>query len=733
MEKIVLTVRIEGPYYGSYSLAKINIELIKSLSSVNGVKVLFSATSAESYTRDFSQEALLKDYGEYIDVRDEFNPDIVIRHTWPIESSDLKGGINSRIFPWEETAVPSDFVDQFNRYYDVIICPSQFVQDVLRYNGVKKTILMKNTVFTEFKKSNKKHNSVVKYFHNSSCFIRKAPDKLINAYCKAFEESDDVSLTIKTGYNPHLSVNSLIEKAREKFGRIADTIIVVDKDLSDDEISELTCGSDFTVYPSRGEGFGIPVLESHLAGVPCILPKTSALAELFVEGADFEILAKAEYSRSHTAIVGSLWWEPDLDSLVKQFKLSRLENKKLTPYKERCEHLDGYEWESWYDIAVKLVGDISSINSEKFDYIESTHMTVISTYDSVCGIAEYTRKILDKIDGTKKIKVLSSTDPSENHLHEVINCWTHWGDCGGIFQNIKHGGSVLVQHHTAFFSTGILYDIIKDSLAKNNKVIVEFHSVLDDRHEPNCYKILCDKFVEDSVLFIVHSLRELVKLNPEIDLKKNIRLVPHPFDALDLNCELRSADNSGFITCFGFMRSHKGYRKIIEALKMHVDSGHDTKLIMLTSVTNNKDSIDEFNAVTSLIDCLGLRNHVKIIRDFLDNDVASAIIAYSECCIFPYNDVAEGASGAVRVALSAGVPVICSAEAKMFDELTDHVAYFDSASDLSLLLGNFMSDRAYREKHRSLSKRIATTWSYECHSRFITNFFTDSKVVFNEF
>ena len=49
--------------------------------------------------------------------------------------------------------------------------------------------------------------------------------------------------------------------------------------VSDDELPALYRGADVFAYPSRFEGFGIPVVEAMSCGVPCVVSSHSSLDE----------------------------------------------------------------------------------------------------------------------------------------------------------------------------------------------------------------------------------------------------------------------------------------------------------------------------------------------------------------------------------------------------------------------------------------------------------------------
>jgi glycosyltransferase involved in cell wall biosynthesis len=67
---------------------------------------------------------------------------------------------------------------------------------------------------------------------------------------------------------------------------IKDQIIFL-HDISDEELSWLYNNSLFTIYPSLYEGWGMPIAESIMRGVPCLASNTSSMIEVAPGYADY--------------------------------------------------------------------------------------------------------------------------------------------------------------------------------------------------------------------------------------------------------------------------------------------------------------------------------------------------------------------------------------------------------------------------------------------------------------
>lgn len=110
--------------------------------------------------------------------------------------------------------------------------------------------------------------------------LRKGWDVLLRAFTSAFRRDDDVCLVIRsvvTDGGPPLAVRI------ERFLRehriapsMAPAIVVLDRELSDDDMPRLYAAADAFVLPTRGEGWGLPFMEAMASGLPTIGTRWSA-------------------------------------------------------------------------------------------------------------------------------------------------------------------------------------------------------------------------------------------------------------------------------------------------------------------------------------------------------------------------------------------------------------------------------------------------------------------------
>lgn len=192
----------------------------------------------------------------------------------------------------ETTGIPSDWVSACNRMDEVWV-PSHFNEETFRNSGVKVPIRVMplgidpayyNPEIISYKK-NKKYTFLSVFEWGE----RKAPELLLKAYSRAFSAADDVVLICKIN-NQDQSIH--VEQEIRKLNLPADgpeILFLHNMVLEDYEMPALYRSCDCFVTATRGEGWGMPILEAMACGLPVIATDWSAQRDFLKEAYGYPV------------------------------------------------------------------------------------------------------------------------------------------------------------------------------------------------------------------------------------------------------------------------------------------------------------------------------------------------------------------------------------------------------------------------------------------------------------
>lgn len=220
----------------------------------------------------------------------------------------------------EVDGLPEEWVRQCNQMDEVWV-PSSFNVETFRNSGVHVPIhIIPLGVDPNF------FNSGIRSFRFSEKFTflsvfewgeRKAPEGLLRTFANEFA-FDDVLLVCKiTNKDPSVNVRTEIRKLNLK--HMESKIIIIDNQtLPTYLLGSLYRSADCFVLPTRGEGWGMPILESMACGIPVIATDWSAQRDFLNIQTGFPVqvkhlipaVAKCPY------YTGFRWAEPDYEHLA---------------------------------------------------------------------------------------------------------------------------------------------------------------------------------------------------------------------------------------------------------------------------------------------------------------------------------------------------------------------------------------------------------------------------------
>ncbi|MEM9159061.1 MAG: glycosyltransferase family 1 protein [Verrucomicrobiota bacterium] len=161
---------------------------------------------------------------------------------------------------------------------------------------------------------------------------RKNHLKLLEAWEAVERECSALQLVILG--NEYAGFEKLAEEVSAKVSNLKRVVWL--KGVSDEALESLYRGALFTVFPSVGEGFGLPILESVWYGTPCVCANFGAMAEAAEGGGCMMIDVN------------------DADSIRESIELLVTDQSRLEELRQECETR---EMRTWADYA-KQLGEI---------------------------------------------------------------------------------------------------------------------------------------------------------------------------------------------------------------------------------------------------------------------------------------------------------------------------------------------------------------------------------------
>jgi glycosyltransferase involved in cell wall biosynthesis len=544
---------IEGHFEGSYSLSILNREFADALGE-QSLEVVKQEIYFETEKNRFKAKG-------QVDSTQNSNDYIVSRNVYPPIAHDMRGQWNFyHCFNWEETEFPSKYVMEFNYFLDGVTCASAEVQKALIDSGVRvptQVVPLARSIDKNSGVQGSTNNHEMIFLHVSSGFPRKGVDVLVKAFEEEFKNTHNAMLIIKTFLNPHQNVKELVSKIESP--GVQNRIRIIEEEYSDEQMQDLYNFSDCLVQPSRGEGFGLPILEATTLGLKVIATRWGGHMDFYNDSEKYGINYQMQQSRSHVSTGKSLWAEPDFNHLKAQMRKVYSQGKYLKKSEPSLHN--------WSLSAQKHLDFMTRVMSKRKT---PPKIAWLSSWDTKCGIAEYSSDLLLNFD-TKYTKVFAPYEESSlgrNNEIDYVRCWSPGlGNSLHLVNelNTYQPSIVIIQFNLGFFSVNQMKELLNKT--QHIKRIIEIHSLRTGAEVPhkNIIELLPAFAKVDRIL--VHNLEDLNFLH-EHGLINQAVLFPHPIPNFGHRVSHHiDASDKVVIGTSGFSLPHKGHVELIEAVK----------------------------------------------------------------------------------------------------------------------------------------------------------------------
>lgn len=284
----------------------------------------------------------------------------------------------------ETQTIKDNWVKICNKYCDQVWTPSTFASETFKRAGVENVYTVNNGFDPRYMNKDAKP---FKYPFDDDTFVfltvgnaqeRKGSELLFHAFVDEFKNGEKVALVYKS-YAPwgwglcqysgnnmisdELALKHNVKRFRDprvySIGEIGEywdeeeqkwKLHLINNDIPYNEMGGLYTGADAFVLPTKGEGFGLPILEAKACGIPVIATNWSGHLD-FCDNTDTFLLEYTNFSKAFEqhAWQGE-WVEPDIQHL-KYLLRHVFENREVAKRKAEIAYRRVHENFTWKDVA----------------------------------------------------------------------------------------------------------------------------------------------------------------------------------------------------------------------------------------------------------------------------------------------------------------------------------------------------------------------------------------------
>ena len=744
----------EGPFDSNYSLALVNRELALTLQDKGFLLELHSTEGGgdfspdETFLNDFPRIKKMWNHG----VRQK-KADLAIRNLFPPRVSGMNGALKVLApYAWEESVFPGQWIDSFNTQLHLVGTVSDYVTRTLKNNGCTVPMVTMGNGADHLKDVTPEQLPFLfppgyTLLHISSCFPRKGVDLLLKAFTAAdFEARPEVTLIIKTFPNPHNTIRSQLDKAGwgkkeqsqlffnngKKNGK--KKILLVEDELCPGQLVSLYQKSDLLVAPSRGEGFGLPMAEAMMFGLPVLTTGFGGQTDFCSHETAWLTDYKFSRAKTHMELPDSVWVEPDLGDLIRQMEnISRLPAEEINR-KTRAAKENILKNHSWGQTSKRLTQAIEALEHQNCPAPEP-RIGWVTTWNTPCGIASYS-KYLVRCLSVKNVTVLANNNTqnlTEQDGPDVIRCWEadEKDNLHQLAHRIIAAGitDIVIQFNFSFFNLNALSGFLDTMHGYQKRCYLFLHSTADvlPPHAPKSLSEIKSSLINTHRL-VVHCVHDLNHLKA-MGCVKNVMLFPHGVDVSPHALARTGATSflgpihhptrqpeldEKLIGAYGFLLPHKGIRELICAFEILKKKAPDLKLLLLNALYPTAPaSKEEQRLCRQQIKDSPYSNDITMNNAYLQEKEIYNRLSRAQIIVYPCQTTQESASGSVRAGLTTGRPIAVT-PLKIFEDVSDVVYTLPGttpehmAQGIETMLNNREITRSLMSKQKQLL--LAHNW-----------------------
>jgi glycosyltransferase involved in cell wall biosynthesis len=370
-------------------------------------------------------------------------------------------------------------------------------------------------------------------------------------------------------------------------------------------------------------------------------------------------------------------------------------------------------------------------------------IAMISDYGINCGIATYTKYLCDAMRPLVKELKIFAEDVPEGSLPQdkhdfVARCWDRRGDYSRIIPLMKEYNPdlIFIQHEFGLFHKIDLWNALLSQLSRWRTIPV-FHTVLDHNvPSPDARKDYMTRSLAEAACheMIVHTPRARSPLRDR-GYSGQIHYIPHGCFPPNRDNKLPSTRYGLFsehsIFQYGFGATHKGWEIAIDVVEILKEKYPDLIYVGVFNLSDF-DAAAQTEYHKKLLDIIlsrGLEKNVAIHRGYQSEAMLANFIKSSRVAFFPYqvpnkNWTSWGASGAIQLPLSLGIPMVLS-DFPVFQEFSGMLPLCKDAKEAAKVIDKIFSDKDYEKELSNMSFQLSESRSWDKVARWYLSCPTD--------
>ncbi|HEX8544782.1 MAG TPA: glycosyltransferase, partial [Pseudomonas sp.] len=434
--------------------------------------------------------------------------------------------------------------------------------------------------------------------------------------------------------------------------------------------------------------------------LPVIVTGQGGQTDFCSENTAWLIDYRYERARTHLDAAASVWFEPSFEhlaSILGEFHQAWSQGQLDTYTAARVEAADALIRSrfTWSEVAKASVEAIAQARRQPL-LKKAPRLGTVTTWNSACGIATYSTKLLDPAFGmdchvfANDDAVLTSADRDN-----IERCWSA-GDTDSL-DRLKAAiersevDTLLLQFNFSFFNLQSFASLLDWAHGRGIHTLVVFHSTADVQHGEQL-KSLRDmrESLSQSARLMVHSVGDLNRLK-DFGLRDNLLMFPHgvidtPPPAPGARQQAANLQGKTIIASYGFLLPHKGMPELIEAFALLARNDAKLHLLLVNAQYPVPVSAELAETCRQRIAQPDLAGRVTLITDYLSDEESLAWLGMADAIVFPYQHTQESSSAAVRWGLSTGRPVFCTPLA-IFEDVAQAVTFLPGTDSESMAKG----------------------------------------------